>query len=181
MRRYDLTCRYGAGAGNTGLSCAASRCCCDEPDIVEPVARHVNLLHVRLARDGNDGLKLGASDSAHRDGLHRFNTLRMFGREREAIQDKQTATSHATIWLCLHRQNLPYSPPAATGAGVCPSYLCCRLAGGHLDRRDRRGLLNRQELLAKRHVDGQRYRLLRSVGGGGSHGHHGDLGGRFKH
>lgn len=106
MMCYDVTCRYGAGAGNTGLSCAASCCCCDEPDIVEPAAWHLNLLHVWLARDGNDGLKLGATDSAHRNGLHWFNILKMFECKREAIKSKrqrkapnssQNSDSHAII------------------------------------------------------------------------------------
>lgn len=65
MLRHDVTCGYGAGAGNAGLSCAASCGCRDEPDIVEPAARDLDLLHVRLCRDGNDGLKLGATDPAH--------------------------------------------------------------------------------------------------------------------
>lgn len=66
---------------------------------MEPAAWHLNLLYVRLARDGNDGLKLGATDSAHRDGLHWFNILKMFGCEREAIKSKRkrNSESHAII------------------------------------------------------------------------------------
>lgn len=86
---YDVTCRYGAGAGNTGLSRAASCGCCDQPDIVESAAWHLNLLHIRLACDGNDGLKLGATDSAHRDGLHWFHVLTMFRRKGEVIRSKR--------------------------------------------------------------------------------------------
>lgn len=120
---YDVTCRYSAGAGNTGLSCAASCCCSDEPDIVEPAPWHLNLLHIRLARDGNDGLKLGATDSAHRDGLHWFNILKMFGCEREAIKSKrqrkapnsgQNSEFHTVIWL-FSRHCFPILPVSLFG------------------------------------------------------------------
>lgn len=178
---YDVTCRYGAGAGNTGLSCAVSCCCCDEPDIVEPAAWHLNLLHTRLARDGNDGLKLGATDSAHRDGLHWFNILKMFEFEREGIKKTKKSSKFKSERRVPCNYLIVFaSPEPAPPSGVCPSYLCC-LAGGHFDWRYWRGLLNRQELLAKRHVDRKCYRFLRGIGGRGSHRHHSDLGRRTKH
>ena len=88
MMCYDVTCRYGASTGNTGLPCAASCCCCDEPDILEPAAWHLNLLHIRLVCDGNDGFKLGATDSGHRDGLHWFNVLKIIGHEGKLFNQK---------------------------------------------------------------------------------------------
>lgn len=90
----DVTCGDGAGAGNTGLSRAARRRCRDEADVVEPAARHLDLLHVGLAGDGNDGLKLGATNSAHRDGLHWFHVLKAFGRETLSERNHRFPSRH---------------------------------------------------------------------------------------
>lgn len=57
------------------MSRAARRGCCDEADVVEPATWHLDLLYVRLARQWDDGLELGAGDPSHRHRLHRFNIL----------------------------------------------------------------------------------------------------------
>lgn len=123
----DVTCWYGAGAGNTGLTCAASRCCCDEPDIVEPAACYLNLRHIRLARDGNDGLKLGAADSAHR--VHRFNILKDFRRRTSALKPKdeekkkkkrRSCESHAFMLFLLFHGGTR-APVGAARAFILPA------------------------------------------------------------
>lgn len=73
---HKLTCLYGAGAGTTGLCCAARCRCCDQADIVEPASWNLNLLHIRL-RQRNDGLELRATNSPHSHRLHRFNILKI--------------------------------------------------------------------------------------------------------
>lgn len=48
----------------------------DEADVVEPAARDLDLLHVGLAGQRDDGLELGAADPPHGHRLHGFNVLR---------------------------------------------------------------------------------------------------------
>lgn len=78
----EVTCLYRAGAGTTGLPRAASCGCCDEADVVEPATWHLNLLHIRLGGQWDDGLELGATDSSHSHRLHWFNILKMFTYNR---------------------------------------------------------------------------------------------------
>lgn len=42
---------------------------------MESATWHLNLLHVGLCGQRDDGLKLGAGDSSHRHRLDRFNAL----------------------------------------------------------------------------------------------------------
>lgn len=67
-----LTCLHGAGAG---LARAAGRGRRDEPDVVKPASWNLNLLHVLLGGQRDDGLELGASDSSHGHRLDRFDVL----------------------------------------------------------------------------------------------------------
>lgn len=76
-KRSLVTCLYGAGAGTTGLSCAARCCCCDEADVVEPASWNLNLLHIRLGQ-WDDCFELRATDPSHSHRLHWFKILKRF-------------------------------------------------------------------------------------------------------
>lgn len=53
---------------------------------MEPATWHLNLLHIRLARQWDDGLELGGTDSSHSHRLHWFNVLKLFRyNRREAL------------------------------------------------------------------------------------------------
>lgn len=67
---------YGAGAGAAGLPRAAGGGRSDEADVVEAASWYLNLLHVGLRGQRDDGFKLGAADSAHRHRLTGFDVLR---------------------------------------------------------------------------------------------------------
>ena len=67
-----VTCLYGAGAGTAGLSRAAGCGCRDEADVVEPAAWNLNLLHVGLGGQWDDGLELGGTDSSNSHRLDWF-------------------------------------------------------------------------------------------------------------
>lgn len=57
---------------------AAGRGRRDEADVVEPAARDLDLLHVGLGAQRDDGLELGAADSSHGHRLHWFDVLKTF-------------------------------------------------------------------------------------------------------
>ena len=75
--RLGVTCLYGTGAGTAGLSCAARCGRCDEADVVKPAPRHLDLLHVWLGSQRDDGLELGAANPSHSHRLHGFNILKI--------------------------------------------------------------------------------------------------------
>lgn len=83
-----LTCLHGAGAGLARAAGCGRR---DEPDVVEPASWNLDLLHVLLGGQRDDGLELGASDSSHCHGLDRFDALRGAGKTKGQSGSEEAA------------------------------------------------------------------------------------------
>ena len=57
---------------------------------MKPAPRDLNLLHIRLAGQWDDGLELRAADSAHGHRLHLFDVLKMFRyNRRPSVKSKR--------------------------------------------------------------------------------------------
>lgn len=83
---------------------------------MEPASWHLNLLHVGLGGQWDDGLELGAADSSHSHRLNWFNVLKRFNQDERLRSDGSSLdfTSSVTrlysftlkLWIQVIRNDL---------------------------------------------------------------------------
>lgn len=88
---------------------------------MKPAAWNLNLLHIRLGGQWDDGLELGAGDSSHSHRLYWFDTLKMRLQKGDRdLSENDMKKYHLSSIFNLQQQNMPTHFTV-----ICSSDLTC--------------------------------------------------------